>query len=213
VIVVDINTQPEPSTVESTTVGPRLDRIVVGILLAAAGVGWLLDEAGASVPWRVFPACALLLIGLALIITLFAGRGRGRLIGLGVLALVAAVAVGVGADRYAGPVGDRTLAPATGDWPVNERVSAGTVTVDLTRHPLPESGDLQVQVGAGKIIVRIPDSARVGIDASATAGTITVDGVQTGNGIDLHWSQAAPATSHVTLTLGIGLGDIEVNHE
>ena len=135
------------------------------------------------------------------------------MIGVGVLALVTAVAVGVGADRYAGPVGDRTVAPATGDWPVNEQISAGNVTVDLARHPLPESGQLQVQVGAGKIIVRIPDSARVGIDATATAGTITVDGVQTGNGIDLRWSQPAPATSHVALTLGIGLGDIEVNHE
>ena len=212
-IVVDINTEQQPSTTESTTVGLRLDRIVVGILFAAAGIGWILDEAGMSVPWRVFPACALLLIGLALVVSLFGGRGRGHLIGLGVLALVTAVAVGVGADRYAGPVGDRTVAPATGEWPVNEQVSAGTVTVDLTRHPLPESGDLQVQVGAGKIIVRIPETARVGIDATATAGTITVDGVQTGNGIDLHWSQPAPATSHVALTLGIGLGDIEVHHE
>jgi len=148
-----------------------------------------------------------------LVVSLFGGRGRGRLICLGVLALVTAVAVGVGADRYAGPVGDRTVAPATRDWPVNEQISAGNLTVDLTRHPLPESGQLQVQVGAGKIIVRIPDSARVGIDATATAGTITVDGVQTGNGIDLQWSQPAPVTSHVALTLGIGLGDIEVNHE
>jgi len=134
-------------------------------------------------------------------------------IGLGVLALVTAVAVGVGADRYAGPVGDRTVAPATGDWPVNEQISAGNVTVDLARHPLPESGPRQVRVGAGKVVVRIPETARVGIDATATAGTITVDGVPTGNGIDLHWSQPAPATSHVALTLGIGLGDIEVNHE
>ena len=135
------------------------------------------------------------------------------MIGVGVLALVTAVAVGVGADRYAGPVGDRTVAPATGDWPVNEQISAGNVTVDLTRHPLPESGQRQVRVGAGKVVVRIPETARVGIDATATAGTITVDGVPTGNGIDLHWSQPAPATSHVALPLGIGLGDIEVNHE
>ena len=135
------------------------------------------------------------------------------MIGVGVLALVTAVAVGVGADRYAGPVGDRTVAPATEGWPVNEQISPGTVTVDLTWHPLPESGQLQVRVGAGKIIVRIPETARVGIDATATAGTITVDGVQTGNGIDLYWSQPAPVTSSVALTLGIGLGDIEVNHE
>ena len=32
------------------------ERIVVGVLLAAAGGAWLLDEVGVSVPWVLAPA-------------------------------------------------------------------------------------------------------------------------------------------------------------
>ena len=193
--------------------GPRVDRIVIGLLLGAIGVGWLLDQAGVSVPWRMFPAAALILIGFALIATLFGGRGRGALVGLGIISLVLAVVVGVGADRYAGPVGDRLVAPAVAEWPVQQHISAGTVTVDLTRHPLPEAGRLQIDVGAGEIDLILPSGATAGIDATATAGTITVDGVKVGDGVDLQWSKPSNTSSPVELTLHVGLGDIEVSHE
>jgi hypothetical protein len=193
--------------------GPRVDRIVIGLLLGAIGVGWLLDQAGVSVPWRMFPAAALILIGFALIATLFGGRGRGALVGLGIISLVLAVVVGVGADRYAGPVGDRLVAPAVAEWPVQQHISAGTVTVDLTRHPLPEAGRLQIDVGAGEIDLILPGDSTAGIDATATAGTITVDGVKVGDGVDLQWSTPSNASTPVELTLHVGLGDIEVSHE
>jgi hypothetical protein len=190
-----------------------MDRVVIGALIAAVGVGWVLDEAGVSVPWRMFPSAALILIGFALLVTLLAGRGRGALIGLGIAAAVAAVAVGVGADRYAGSAGDRLVAPTAIEWPVNTRVSAGNVTVDLTRHALPEQGTLQVDVGAGELRLILPADAGIGVDASTTAGTITVDDVKVGDGIDVQWSGATPAAPSVTVELHVGLGNIEVHHE
>ena len=194
--------------------GPRVDRIVVGLLIGAIGFGWLLDQAGVSVPWQMFPAAALVLIGLALLATLLGGRGRGALVGLGVIFTDIAVAVGVGADRYAGPVGDLVVAPTVAEWPVQQHISAGTVTVDLTRHPLPEAGQLQVDVGAGKIILVLPAEATAGINASATAGTITLDGVKVGDGLDVRWVHPSNSpSSAVQLELHVGLGDIEVNHE
>jgi hypothetical protein len=196
-----------------STSGPRVDRIVIGLLIGAIGVGWLLDQAGVSVPWRMFPAATLILIGFALIATLFGGRGRGALVGLGIVSLVLAVVVGVGAARYAGPVGDRLVAPAVAEWPVQQHFSAGTVTVDLTRHPLPEAGRLQIDVGAGQIDLILPSDSTAGIDATATAGSITVDGVKVGNGVDLQWSKPSNASTPVELTLHVGLGDIEVSHE
>jgi hypothetical protein len=98
----------------------------------------------------------------------------------------------------------RRISPATDGAPNAQ---------DGTRSPNPVN--CRSKSAPEKIIVRIPESARVGIDAAATArtitvdaaataGTITVDGAQTGNGIDLQWSQPAPTTAHVTLTLGIG---------
>jgi hypothetical protein len=193
--------------------GPRVDRIVIGLLIGAIGVAWLLDQAGVSVSWQLFPAAALIIIGLGLIATLLGGRGRGALVALGILSTVLAVAVGVGADRYAGPVGDLVVAPTVAEWPVQQHISAGTVTIDLTRHPIPEAGTLQVDVGAGQIDLVLPRESTVGIEATATAGTITVDGVKVGDGVDLRWSQHPNSSPPVVLTLHVGLGDIEVSHE
>ncbi len=204
-------TATEPRTRSSS--GPRMDRIVIGLLIGAVGVGWLLDEAGVSVPWRIFPAAALILIGTALLATLLGGRGRGALVGLGIISTVFAVVVGVGADRYAGPVGDRLVVPAVAEWPVQQSISAGTVTVDLTQHALPEVGQLQIDVGAGEIDLILPKDSTAGIDATATAGTITVDGVKVRDGVDLQWSKQPNTSAPVELTLHVGLGDIEVRHE
>lgn len=220
-------TGPPPLTAPAPHAAPppprpvRLDRIVLGLLLAVAGIGWLLDEAGVSVPWRLFPAVALFVIGGALLVSLFAGRGRGALIALGMVALLLGVAVGVGADRYAGPVGDTVVAPRLADWPVATRLGAGTLTVDLTRYPLPTSGSLHADVGAGKVILQLPESGRVAVQASVTMGTITVDGTKVGDGIDVRWS--APATvpsvtansaaGVVTVNVQVGMGDIEVRHD
>lgn len=113
--------------------GPRMDRIVIGLLLSAVGVAWLLDLTGVSVPWRMFPAGAAILIGVGLLATLLGGaRGRGVHIALGMVATLLGIAVGVGVDRYDGPTGDRLLAPTSAQWPVQERISAGTLTIDLT---------------------------------------------------------------------------------
>lgn len=210
-----IGVNPDGTITEGTAArgGLRVDRIVIGLLVGGTGVAWLLDEAGVSVPWRMFPSAALILVGLALTATLLGGRGRGVLIGLGIALMAVAVAVGVGADRYTGPAGDRMLAPTAADWPVQERFSAGTVTVDLTRHPLPEAGHLQVDVGAGRLILLLPPERTAQINATVTAGTITVDGVKVDDGIDLQWSRPASTSTAVDLELHVGLGDIEVSHE
>ncbi len=193
--------------------GPRLDRIVIGLLLSAVGVAWLLDLADVPVPWRMFPAGALVLIGGALLATLIGGRGRGMLIALGVVTTLLGVAIGVGADRYQGPVGDHLVAPTSADWPVQERISAGTMTVDLTRHPLPDAGRLEADVGAGRIVVLLPPERALSIEASVTAGSITVDGAKVDDGVDLHWFGPDEHSDAVELVLHVGLGDVEVSHE
>jgi hypothetical protein len=90
---------------------------VTGVLLTAAGTGWLLDELGVPVPWLLAPAAALLVVGVALLLGLLGGHGRGGLVALGVGLAVVAVAIGIGADRFAGPVGDRTIAPGPAGRP------------------------------------------------------------------------------------------------
>jgi hypothetical protein len=72
---------------------------VVGVLLVAGGVAWILDALGVSVPWRMFPA-ALALVGLALLVSLRVGCGRAGLVALGAVLLLIALAAGVGITRF-----------------------------------------------------------------------------------------------------------------
>ena len=193
--------------------GPRLDRIVIGLLLSAVGVAWLLNLAGVPILWRMFPAGALVLIGGALLVTLIGGRGRGMLIALGVVTTLLGVAIGGGADRYQGPVGDHLVAPTSADWPVQERLSAGTMTGELTRHPVPDAGGLEADVGAGRIVVLLPSERALSIEASVTAGSLAVDGTRVDDGVDLHWSGPDEHSDAVELVLHVGLGDVEVRPE
>lgn len=189
-------------------------RLVLGILVVAAGIGWFLDEMGVLVPWRLHPAATVTLIGLALLFTLIGGRGCGLLIGMGVMALIAAGAVGIGAGQYAGPVGDTFVAPTVNEWPFSQRIGAGTVMIDLTRHPLPEAGTATIEVGAGRLVVTLPaDDSRLAVDARITAGTVRVDGEKVADGVDVQWSRPATASARIPSKLQVGLGDIEVNHE
>jgi hypothetical protein len=190
--------------------GPRLhlDRLVLGLLLAAGGTGWLLDDRGVAVPWHAAPAAAVVLVGLALLVSLVGGRGRGNLVSLGIVLLVPALAIGIGAQRFAGPVGEVVVAPGAEPWPAPTRLAAGTVTVDLTRAPLPPDGRLEVAVGAGRVDVRVP-AGQVRVETTVVMGTVTVDGEVLRQGVDLRWSD--PAGAPRTLVLDVGTGDVEVN--
>ena len=189
----------------------RMNRVVFGLLAVSVGVLWLVDELGVDVPWRVVPPAALLLVGIALLVTIVVGEGRTSLIWLGVGLLVVSVALGVGAQRYAAPAGDITLAPAAGDWPLDSRLSVGNVRLDLTEHPLPDHGRVDVHLGAGNVTLVMPDNAPVRVDVTVTAGTIVVDGAKAADGIDLTWSNESAAD--VIVMVDLGAGQVEVRHE
>jgi hypothetical protein len=188
----------------------RMNRVVLGLLAVSVGVLWLLDEAGADVPWRIVPPAALLGVGIALLVTLVVGEGRTTLIWLGVGLLVVSVALGVGAQRYAAPVGDISLAPA-GDWPVDSRLSVGNVRVDLTEHPLPNHGRMDIHLGTGNVTLVMPKDAPVRIDLTVTAGDILVDSAKVADGLDLTWSNQNAA--EVVVSIDVGAGQVEVRHE
>jgi hypothetical protein len=187
---------------------PRPDRLVVGALLVAVGVAWLLDTAGVSVPWRLFPAAALIGVGAVVLAAARRGWPRRGLVGLGALLLVAAVAVGVHVERFAGPVGDQVVVPTSGAWPAPTRVLAGTVTVDLTRGPLPPSGHLDVAVGAGRVVLVLPRTPPVNVDAEVVVGAVLVDGVRVDDGVHARWAE--PAGGPLGVSVDVALGEVEV---
>jgi hypothetical protein len=190
--------------------GLHVDRVALGSLLAALGVGWLLAGLGLPVPWHLLPSAGLVLVGLLLLAAAAAGRGIGSLIGLGAVLLLVAIAVGVGADRFGGPVGDRTLTPVPGAWPIDEQIGAGTVTVDLTANPLPATGHLSVSVGAGRVVLLLP-AVPPHVTAAVVTGSVTVDGGKVGDGVDVRWSEPAPAAAP-TVDVRVATGEVEVRH-
>jgi hypothetical protein len=205
-------TVPGTSPAVTEPGGVRLDQVVTGLMIGAAGLGWLLDRSGVSVGWRMYPASALILVGVALAVSLLGGRGRANLAALGAVLLVVSVGIGVGADRFAGPAGDLTITPAADAWPITVRRSAGSVTADLTAAALPASGIADIRVGAGRITLTVPGSAVVRIEADVVTGDITVDGVTVADGVDLDWTEPGTADATVVVRLAVAVGEIEVRH-
>lgn len=194
---------------DTRTAAPHWGRLVVGALVVAAGVGWLLDVLGVSVPWRFGPAVGLLVAGTALLLSLAGGRGRADVVVTGLVLVVLAAAVGVGAGRYAGPVGDRAL--GAGDWPPDTAIAAGTVEIDLTTGAPPPGARTAVHVGAGRIVVRVPATTDVGIEAHVGAGSVMVDGTTVQEGPDLSWASPGTSTAFTVVTVDVGAGDVEVH--
>lgn len=191
--------------------GPHWNRIVVGLLLVAGGTGSLLAGQGVVVPWHLLPAAGLVLVGLVLLLSLAGGSGRADVVVIGVVLLVAAIAVGTGVERFAGPVSDRTVGTAGFAGP--NRISAGTVTVDLTDAELPADGRLDVAVGAGRVVLRLPAEPAVRVHTTVVMGTIVADGVPVGQGVDLDWTAPDTASAPVAVEIGVGAGDVEVTRE
>ena len=189
----------------------RMNRVVLGFLAVSVGILWLVDEIGVDVPWRVVPPAALLIVGIALLVTIVAGEGRRTLIWLGVGLLVVSVALGVGAQRYAAPAGDISLAPTAVEWPLDSRHSVGNVRVDLTEHPRPTQGRLDLHLGAGNVTLLMPNDAPVRVDVTVTAGNIVVNGATAADGLDLTWSNEKAAD--VVVTIDLGAGQVEVRDE
>ena len=189
----------------------RMNRVVLGLLALSVGVLWLVDEIGVDVPWRVVPPAALLVVGIALLVTIVVGEGRTALIWLGVGLLVVSVALGVGAHRYAAPAGDIALAPTAEEWPLESRQSVGNVRVDLTEHPLPHEGRMDLHLGAGNVTLVMPNNAQIRVDVTVTAGNIIVDARKAADGFDLTWSNEKAAD--VVVTIDVGAGQVEVRDE
>ena len=136
----------------------------------------LVDAAGlvdVSVPAGL--ALALLLVGGALLVGARWGRGR-LLIPVGLLLTAALVAVSVVDVPLRGGVGERDHRPQTLvelDSPY--RLAAGELTVDLRRLDLAGvTSRVVASVGAGELLVIVPDDVALDVVAEVGAGELEV---------------------------------------
>ena len=200
---------------------PPKQRSVLGaltwwVLLVAAGVMWLLDRTGSvHVGATTFFAVLLGIVGLGLVVGAFAGRSRG-LVGLGIVLSVVTATVAAVPSVGHGRTGTVTWTPASVSAVPSDgyQLAAGKATLDLSSTTLDSGQEVHVQLGAGRMLVIVPSTARVVLDGTVGAGSVRgPDGRQDdGLGASLTGVYGTPTGPTLDLRLEQGVGSMEVRY-
>ncbi|MGZ4495315.1 MAG: PspC domain-containing protein [Nocardioides sp.] len=198
--------------------GPLLFGFTLALVALALGVLGLFDASGARVVPGAYPALALAVVGVMLVVGAWVGRAGGLvLLGLVAALLLAVSSVStswhdvVNGDRHldATPVSAAAVRSSYG-------IPAGQVTLDLRRVRDPKALDgrtIDVHAQAGELLVLLP--ANLGADVKADVagpGDVSIDGRSSG-GIGTHVDQILSDggdVALVTLNLDLAVGHIEV---
>ena len=163
--------------------------VVVASIVVAAGAGLVAAAFVGGARWLVLPALAI------------------------AMPLAFVSAAGIDLD---GGFGERRERPATlSELEQTYRLGAGELVVDLRELDLP-AGDhpLKVRIGAGHVLVLVPDDVCVASAADIGMGGVSVFNRNSG-GIDVDWQDGrrAPAgTARLVLEGDIGVGYLEIRH-
>ena len=214
----DLPPRPQPTPPPKPPKKPRsvLGALTWWVLLVAAGVMWLLDRTG-SVHVGATTFCAVLLgiVGLGLVAGAFAGRSRG-LIGLGIVLSVVTATVAAVPSVGHGRTGNVTWTPTSVSAVPNDgyQLAAGKATLDLSSTTLDSGQEVHVQLGAGRMLVIVPSTARVVLDGTVGAGSVRgPDGRQDdGLGSSLTGVFGTPTGPTLDLRLELGVGSMEVRY-
>lgn len=198
--------------------GPILFGWTLALLALGLGLLALVDVAGASVPDSAYPALALGVIAVMLLLGAWFGRAGGLI----VLGLVAALALAgtTAAEEYVGT--DVTAAPTTAAA-VDDRyhVSAGELYLDLSEVVDPEAlagRTIEVDGDVGRLEVTVPEGVDVRVETAVDGlGSISILG-ESVEGIDLveqaflqasDSDAASPGQLTIDATLAIGVIEIQ----
>lgn len=175
--------------------------LVVGLLLLARAAG--LD--GVTPP-RVL-AAALLVVGTGLVVGTWYGRARWLLLP-GVLLLGAVLVTSAAEGPYGWSTGTRTWTPAT-DLREEYRLGAGEATLDLRGLEPGELSRVRVAMGAGHLVVLLPDALPARLRTDVDAGEVVQlrpDGTRSRTVEDTTDAAGRPTV----LDLSLRVGQIEV---
>jgi phage shock protein PspC (stress-responsive transcriptional regulator) len=221
----------EPATAAATKPKPPrprrersiLGRITIAVDLIVLATMAMIDIAFAAVDIEpvAYVATGVAILGLGLLVGAWIGRARWLIV-LGVLALPALWFTALWPSQFTWTAGEYTYAPnvvAEVDSPYV--LGFGSMTIDLTRltaEELDSIGTLEASVGAGRLVVILPEDA--GTDIAASVGVGTLEGPfadSNGFGIDvtrtvvpLTGTDGQPAFD---LDLEVGAGLIEIQQE
>lgn len=189
-------------------------RVVLGLVLVAIGIGWLLEALGVDVPWDVVLPGALIAVGAMLVLAARSGAGQVGLIAAGVvltILLLFGTAVDIPLDAG---VGDRNIRPTAATLEREYELGIGSLTIDLTDvedEAFSSAFDLRVRVGIGELVVLLPADAAVEVEGQAGLGDVRVFDQQEG-GIDVQ-IVVPDAASMMSIVATVGLGEVRVERE
>jgi phage shock protein PspC (stress-responsive transcriptional regulator) len=207
---------------EGTTVAGRAPRRpsffapAIGLLLVAAGVLALLSASGVDVRWDLALGVGAVVTGLLVVAGAVLQRRTGGLVVVGLTLAALAIAVSVIDVRLEGPIGERTYRPAEADdVRASYEMAIGDFQLDLSDTALP-SGETEIDanLGIGELLIIVPRDTAVDIDASASAGLVSLFGEES-DGFDVERSVTDDAGGDVSLRIDahVGLGDVRVVRE
>lgn len=185
------------------------------VLLIACGALAVGSFIASGLGGGVVVAGLVIAAGAALVAAAFVGGARWLILPALAIALPLAFVSAAGIDLDGG-IGDREERPQSlAEVRDSYRIGAGQLVVDLRGVNLP-AGDhrLRVGVGAGHLLVLVPEDVCVATTADIGMGAVEVLG-RDGGGVDITWNDARRApegTPRLVLDGDVGVGFLEVRH-
>jgi phage shock protein PspC (stress-responsive transcriptional regulator) len=197
--------------------GPRLFWFTLLLIAVAEGVLGIVDGAGVAVVDSAYPALAVGIIALMLLVGSVVGRAGG-LIALGVVASLA-LAAGTAADRWDGERYEyhpRSASEVSDAYTIN----SGELLVDLTRVQDVAALDgrtIEVTGNVGELVVRLPEDMNIEVVADIDGpGGYELFDRRSGGGFGTRvvetWRSAADDPT-LTIDAGLEIGQITVETE
>jgi len=190
---------------------PALLILTTSLTAIAFAATLIYDQVEKDVPWTMYVAVALAVVGAGLLVGTFFGNS-GPLIGVGI---VLAVALAIGSAVPSGRIGSQTPTPTVAaDARAHYRHGVGQLDIDLTAVSDPErllGRTITIDAGIGQTTVTVPAGLNVDVSADVDAGQISLFG-RDDDGTDVSMIDTAdrPAEPALTIEIDQKLGQIEV---
>jgi hypothetical protein len=187
---------------------------VLGVVLAALGVVWLLAAVDVfEVDVELWLGVLLVAVGAAVAL-LPSGIGRGLLIVLGIVLALAGAAVATVDVDLSGGIGEDTERPrSAAELEDRYDLGIGSLKLDLTGLELEEDATVDAEVGIGELIVAVPPDATVVVDAHVGAGDIQALGEEE-DGFDADVEETFDGSGPtLTVKADVGMGAIKVQRD
>jgi phage shock protein PspC (stress-responsive transcriptional regulator) len=204
---------PAPRPANPRKRGPILFWFTLALIALAIGVLGTVDVSGVEVAGSAYPALALGITAVMLVVGAFYGRAGGLIL-LGLL-ITPGLAVGTLAENYDSDT--VTVTPLSADGVRDEyTMDAGETVVDLSQVADPEELDgrtVTVDGGLGRIEVIVPDDVDVDVTADVGGpGDVSVFGDhRDGFGPSIsHRQDVSDDVADLTLDVSLGVGEIVI---